>query len=249
LRQACDALHEAHQAGLVHRDLKPPNIFAAYRGARFDVAKLLDFGLVKPMKDEGSPVLTREGAVTGSPLYMAPEQVMRIHEPDARTDIYSMGGIAYFLLSGQPPFVSSDSMTVMVAHARDPVVPPSRIRADIPADLEKVVLQCLEKNPDRRYQNAEGLARALSACQAASSWTAELAAAWWQASEPQVCEGEDHASSPRPALESVDLTQKDGTPPTLAASEVEAVFEPDSSLGTGLSVSVIEDDARPERSR
>ncbi len=149
LRPACDALREAHEAGLIHRDLKPPNIFAAYRGARYDVAKLLDFGLVKPTKDEESPVLTREGMVTGSPLYMAPEQVTRTYAPDARTDIYAMGGIAYFLLTGRPPFASSDSMAVMVAHARDPVVPPSQYRADVPADLEKVVLRCLEKNPKR----------------------------------------------------------------------------------------------------
>jgi serine/threonine-protein kinase len=140
-------------------------------------------------------------------------------------------------------------MAVMVAHARDPVVPPSRIREGIPADLEQVVLRCLEKNPDRRYQNAEGLGQALSACQAASSWTAKLAEAWWQASEPQVCQGGDHPSSPRPVPEAIDLTRKDDTNLTLAASEVEAVLEPDSALETDLSVSVIEDDVRPERSR
>jgi serine/threonine-protein kinase len=249
LQQACEALHEAHQAGLIHRDLKPPNIFAAYRGARYDVAKLLDFGLVKPTKDEGSPVLTREGSVTGSPLYMAPEQVMRTHEPDSRTDIYAMGGIAYFLLSGQPPFVSSDSMVVMVAHARDPVVPPSHIRADIPADLERIVLQCLEKNPDRRFQDAGSLARALSHCQAASTWTAEKAEAWWRETEPLVCQSEDEPASTGPDPDSVDLTRRDETPPTLGASEIGVAAELDSSEGTDLSLSLVEDDRRPERER
>ena len=87
--------------------------------------------------------------MTGSPLYMAPEQIMRTHAADRRTDIYAMGAIAYFLLTGRPPFLGSDSMAVMVAHARDPVVPPSRLRADVPGDLEKVVLRCLEKKPRR----------------------------------------------------------------------------------------------------
>ena len=154
LRQACDALHEAHQMGLIHRDLKPPNIFAAFRGGQCDVAKLLDFGLVKPTRNEASPVVTREGTITGSPLYMAPEQIMQTHQADARTDLYGMGAIAYFLLTGQPPFYSDDPMTVMVAHAHDPVVPPSRLRPEVPDDLEKIVLRCLEKSPGARFQDA-----------------------------------------------------------------------------------------------
>lgn len=249
LSQACDALHEAHRAGLIHRDLKPPNIFAAYRGARYDVAKLLDFGLVKPMKDEDSAVLTREGMVTGSPLYMAPEQVTRSHEPDPRTDIYAMGGIAYFLLVGQPPFVSSDSMAVMIAHARDPIVPPSQVRDDIPNDLEKIVLRCLEKNPEHRFQDAESLARALLACQGAGGWSAEQAEIWWQANEPLAAADTDEKVTMRPGPDSADLTRAETHSPTLGASEVEAVAEPISSEGINRSLSVVEDEARAERTR
>ncbi len=186
LCQACDALREAHQAGLIHRDLKPPNVFSAYRGARYDVAKLLDFGLVKPIYDQESVVSTREGTVTGSPLYMAPEQVMRTHAADRRTDIYAIGAITYFLLTGRPPFLGNDSMAVMVAHARDPVVPPSQLRGDVPGDLEQVVLRCLEKKPEDRYQDAESLSRAFSACADAGTWSAMQAEAWWQEHEPRL---------------------------------------------------------------
>jgi eukaryotic-like serine/threonine-protein kinase len=251
LRQACDALREAHAAGLIHRDLKPPNIFSAYRGARYDVAKLLDFGLVKPIKDEDSPVLTREGTVTGSPLYIAPEQIMRTHAADRRTDIYAMGAIAYFLLTGRPPFLGSDSMAVMVAHARDPVVPPSRLRDDVPGDLEKVVLRCLEKKPQDRYQDAESLARSLSACADASGWSPQQAEAWWQEHEPGVLAREIESAMsdrvPDQAISQSDLTQAEADGPTIGASELEAVSEPSTAGGTDLSLSLGDDETGPER--
>jgi serine/threonine-protein kinase len=247
LRQACDALCEAHQAGLIHRDLKPPNIFAAYRGARYDVAKLLDFGLVKPTRDDDSPVLTREGMVTGSPLYMAPEQITRTHVPDTRTDIYAMGGVAYFLLTGRPPFSSSDSMAVMVAHARDPVVPPSQLRSGVPADLEKVVLRCLEKRPELRFQDAASLAQALAACADAEGWSPEQAEAWWQANEPVVGSSEAEETPEANEPDSADLTRALEPSPTLGASELEVVVEPSSGGATDLSLSLGEDDTRRER--
>ncbi len=253
LCQACDALREAHQAGLIHRDLKPPNIFAAYRGARYDVAKLLDFGLVKPVKEEESAVLTREGTVTGSPLYMAPEQVMRTHAADRRTDIYAMGGIAYYLLTGRPPFLGDDSMAVMISHARDPVEPPSRLRADVPADLEQVVLRCLEKKPENRYQDAESLARAFAACAAAGSWSPVQAEAWWQQHEPRVLVREVEASSTDPlpdsAIPTADLTRVASQAPTFGASELELASEPgrSESEGVELSLSLGEDETRPGR--
>ena len=251
LCQACDALREAHQAGLIHRDLKPPNIFAAYRGARYDVAKLLDFGLVKPIKEEDSPVLTREGTVTGSPLYMAPEQIMRTHAADRRTDIYAMGAIAYFLLTGRPPFLGNDSMAVMVAHARDPVVPPSRLRDDVPGDLEMVVLRCLEKKPEDRYQDAESLALSLSACADGGSWSAVQAEAWWREHESgALVRAVESASSDQvtgPTISLSDLTRADVDAPTFGASVLEAASEPGSSGGIELSLSLGEDETRPER--
>lgn len=184
LRQACEALREAHLAGLIHRDLKPPNLFAAYRGARHDVAKVLDFGLVKSIGDDASPLLTLEGVVTGSPLYMAPELILRDRVPDGRVDVYSLGAVAYFLLTGRPPFLGSDAMAVMMAHAHDTVEPPSRHVPDVPTDLEAVVLRCLRKAPDDRYADVEALSRDLGACRDAGGWTDDVAADWWRRNDP-----------------------------------------------------------------
>ena len=112
---------------------------------------------------------------------MAPEQIMHSHEPDRRTDIYALGAVAYFLLTGGPPFKGDNAMEVMIAHVRDAVTPPSQIRTEIPADLERVVLRCLAKDPADRYQDTPSLADALDACADAASWSPRHAALWWQA--------------------------------------------------------------------
>jgi len=179
LRQTCHALGEAHAAGLIHRDIKPGNIFAAQRGGVYDVAKLLDFGLVKPMADAQTVQLTQIGTIAGSLLYISPEQALGDLTPSQRSDIYSMGAVAYRLLTGQPPFQGKTASRLVVAHARDAVVPPSQLRPDVPADLEQVVLHCLQKDPDDRYQDAASLEAALGACQDAGKWTQERAVAWW----------------------------------------------------------------------
>lgn len=183
LRQTCDALREAHAAGLIHRDIKPGNIFAAQRGGIYDVAKLLDFGLAKPMISSDPIQLTQDGAITGSPLYMSPEQALGENEADARGDIYSLGAVAYYLLTGRPPFEGEKPMRVLLAHAHDAVVVPSRIRSDIPDDLEQVVMRCLAKQPEDRYQNIASLGQALADCEAAADWSREHAARWWHESE------------------------------------------------------------------
>jgi eukaryotic-like serine/threonine-protein kinase len=189
LRQACDALDEAHEAGLVHRDIKPANLMAAYRGGRYDVAKLLDFGLVKTLaEDEKAPHLSREGTVTGSPLYMAPEQIMRSSEPDRRSDIYGLGAVAYFMLTGYPPFQAESPMEVMIAHVRDTVTPPSQRRPEVPADLERIVLRCLAKNPRDRYHDTPSLALDLERCADAVNWSPKHAATWWQDHQGQTLE-------------------------------------------------------------
>jgi eukaryotic-like serine/threonine-protein kinase len=180
LTQTCDALREAHALGLVHRDIKPGNVFAAHRGGVHDVAKLLDFGLAKAAAEAPSAQLTQDGTITGSPLYMSPEQALGESEPDARSDIYSLGALAYFLLVGRPPFDNQNPMRVMVAHAHEEVVPPTRFRPDIPADLEQVVLRSLAKNPDDRFPSAAALGRALDACDSAGEWSREQAANWWE---------------------------------------------------------------------
>ena len=179
LRQTCNALGEAHAAGLIHRDIKPGNIFAAQRGGVYDVAKLLDFGLVKPVADVQAVQLTQMGTIAGSLLYISPEQALGDPTPTERSDIYSMGAVAYRLLTGQPPFQGNTASRLVVAHARDPVMPPSKLEPNVPGDLEQVVLRCLQKDPDKRYQDAASLEADLGACQDAGKWTQQRAAAWW----------------------------------------------------------------------
>ena len=187
LQQVCGALGEAHAAGLVHRDVKPANIYAACRGGRHDVATLLDFGLVKgPALGTGrEPTdVVRSGMIRGTPLYMSPEQITGELVLDHRADLYALGGVAYRLLTGRPPFPRETRGEVLSAHAIEAVVPLRRHRADVPADLEYVVLKCLEKDPNDRYPDAESLAEALAACADATSWNERAAAAWWREHEP-----------------------------------------------------------------
>ena len=186
LRQICQGLREAHGIGLIHRDIKPDNIFVAQRGGLYDVAKLLDFGLVKSVAETPSTRLTQEGAVSGTPLFMSPEQAHGRDDLDARSDIYSLGAVAYAMITGRPPFEGSNPLDVMIAHARDAVAPPSQLQADVPADLERVILRCLAKRPEDRYQSAESMEQALAECSAADQWTQADAARWWQ-ERPGAC--------------------------------------------------------------
>jgi serine/threonine-protein kinase len=184
LRQTCQGLREAHAIGLIHRDIKPGNLFAAQRGGLYDVVKLLDFGLVKAVTEQPSARLTQEGGISGTPLFMSPEQARGLSELDARSDIYSLGAVAYALLAGRPPFDGTNPLDVMMAHVRDDVVPPSKHQAGVPADLERVVLRCLAKNPEDRFQDAESLEQALADCGAADQWTQSQATLWWRQKVP-----------------------------------------------------------------
>jgi serine/threonine-protein kinase len=181
LRQVCGALTEAHAAGLIHRDVKPSNLLACERGGRHDVAKLLDFGLVRtPRRGQGGDTLTQVGSFAGTPAYVSPEQAANQAELDGRSDLYSLGVVAYFLLTGRPPFVYPTVVQTLAAHLGEPVPPPTRFRADVPADLEAVVLRCLEKDPTRRFGDADSLERALGTCACADTWSWDRAARWWR---------------------------------------------------------------------
>jgi serine/threonine-protein kinase len=180
LRQVCGALREAHAIGLIHRDIKPNNVIACERGGVQDVAKLLDFGLVQCMGAARSDSkLTVQGAILGSPPYMSPEQAQGMDQFTERTDVYSVGALAYFLLTGRPPFVRDTAMQTLMAHVYEQVPRPSQLRPDIPPDLEAVVLRCLEKDPARRFQGVEALDEALQECGCAGRWTRQHAADWW----------------------------------------------------------------------
>lgn len=181
LRQSCQALREAHAKGLIHRDIKPANLFAAERGGVYDVTKLLDFGLVRQEFSQSDDAkLTQEGTFSGSPLYMCPEQVKAYDKLDARSDIYSLGAVGYYVLTGRPPFVRDTILDIVVAQARDPAEPPSEVNPAVPNDLEQVILRCLEKRPEDRYPDVVSLDQALANCQCAGKWTEQDARVWWQ---------------------------------------------------------------------
>ena len=179
MKQICDALAEAHGKELIHRDIKPGNIFCAYRGGFFDVAKLLDFGLAKPLTDAKDSDLTQAGSITGSPLYMSPEQSMGSDHVDVRSDIYSLGAVMYYMATGQPPFSYPQPIKVMVAHASEQPKPPRELNPDIPEELEDIILRCLEKQPEDRFQDVKSLKEALLDVPVDIEWTAEDAADWW----------------------------------------------------------------------
>jgi len=180
MRQVCGSLAEAHRLGLVHRDIKPANIHVTILGGRCDVPKVLDFGLVKVENPrDGLTNLTAQFTVSGTPTFMSPEQARGISEVDGRTDLYSLGAILYFMLTGKPPFERESPMATLIAHAGEPVVPPSQLQPGIPADLEAVVMRCLEKSPDARFSSAREMAAALAACACARDWDESDAEEWW----------------------------------------------------------------------
>ncbi|MFO0880397.1 MAG: serine/threonine-protein kinase [Gemmataceae bacterium] len=181
LRQVCAALHEAHGIGLLHRDIKPSNIMACRLGGVHDVAKLLDFGLVQQTRPGPEALrLTSQGAILGSPPFMSPEQAVGRQDLDGRTDIYSIGGVAYFLLTGQPPYVRETAMEMMLAHVYEPLPRPSLLRQGLPDDLEAIITRCMEKKVADRFENIDALDRALAACRDAGHWSEEQAGTWWQ---------------------------------------------------------------------
>lgn len=181
LRQVCAALHEAHAVGFIHRDIKPSNIIICERGGVFDVCKLLDFGLVKAVSAAGTAHLTHEGCLVGTPLYMSPEQATGDVPLDGRSDIYSLGAVAYFLLTGRTVFPHESVLRVLHALLNDPVQPLRTLREDVSDSFQPVVLRCLEKAPEKRFADVASLVAALHECDTGTAWTQAQALEWWLA--------------------------------------------------------------------
>jgi eukaryotic-like serine/threonine-protein kinase len=181
LRQVCSALGEAHAIGLIHRDIKPGNVMICQRGGIADVVKLLDFGLVLPLaKDGDGERLSQSGAISGTPAYMSPEQVDARENLDPRSDIYSLGALAYFALTGESPFAGRSPVKMMAAHLYEQPTPLVRHRPEVAVDLEAIVLRCLAKDPEGRFPDVESLETALAKCQCAGQWSKKDASSWWR---------------------------------------------------------------------
>jgi len=179
--QVAAALSEAHGIGLIHRDIKPANIILTRQGGEPDVAKVVDFGLVKDVRASTDPGLSRTGTIAGTPNYMAPEMILAYHDVDTRSDLYSLGVVAYFLLTGEPVFKGKTAADVCTQHVQSPPVPPSK-RSDkpVPADLERLVLALLAKDPARRPQTAGHVRARLWAGSTVHEWNTDRARRWWR---------------------------------------------------------------------
>jgi eukaryotic-like serine/threonine-protein kinase len=200
LRQICASLGEAHEAGLIHRDVKPANLYVCRYGREVDFIKVLDFGLVKGgagLREEHSDRLTAaDMSPGGTPAFMSPEQALGDGEVDARSDIYAVGCVAYWLLTATLVFKGTTPMETIVLHVhREPEPPSRRTTQPIPGDLERIVLACLAKDPAARPQGADELATALASMPMADHWTPLRARAWWDDHRPAA-----HASPARPVM-------------------------------------------------
>jgi serine/threonine-protein kinase len=179
LRQVCEALAEAHSVGLIHRDIKPANILLSEWGGVSDYAKVVDFGLVKEVNEAEEARLTREDVFAGTLNYLAPETIQGGKAPDPRSDLYALGGVAYFLLTGSPIFEGRPVQVIQSHLNTKPELPSARLGRPLPAKLEALVLECLEKDPNRRPESAQALMDRLSACDDVEPWAAEDARRWW----------------------------------------------------------------------
>ncbi len=182
LKQACLSLAEAHGRGLVHRDIKPSNLVACRMGVAVDFVKVLDFGLVKMTSEEGSDHLnlTSPNVTTGTPAFMAPELALGNRPVDGRADLYALGCVAYWLLTGRTPFEAPTAVAMLMQHVQDDVRAPSAVsELAIPPELDQIVLDCLAKNPDDRPSDANALYRRLAECPLDDPWDRDRAVDWW----------------------------------------------------------------------
>ncbi len=179
LNQVCGSLTEAHHQGLIHRDIKPTNIMLCEHGGLYDVVKVLDFGLVKDIY-QGAPDITLENTLVGTPFYMAPELIADGSAFSPSSDLYALGGVGYYLLSGHHVFEGSSAVEICAMHLHDTPVPPSqRSNQEIPPDLEAIILACLAKKPADRPHSAEEMSAMLVKCADFGVWTREKSQDWW----------------------------------------------------------------------
>jgi len=186
LVDVCESLEEAHRYGLVHRDIKPKNLLLCRLGLQYDYAKVLDFGLVKSLEPSSESLMTLDGTATGTPAYLSPEVAMGETKIDQRADLYSLGCVAYFLLTGQMVFNEPSSTAIAMAHVQKAPVPPrQRTEMPISPNLEAIVMKLLEKEPNNRPRSAQELSRLLRAMPDVPRWTKEQAMSWWQTNLPE----------------------------------------------------------------
>jgi eukaryotic-like serine/threonine-protein kinase len=180
LLRLCAALSEAHAIGLIHRDIKPSNILLCRQAGQVDVVKLVDFGMVQVAPARGDEKLTKPGGFAGTPAYMSPEQAEG-KDVDPRSDLYSLGATAFYLLTGKPPFDGRGTIDVLFAHLYQPAPFLRSLVPDAPADLENIVARCLAKPPAERFATADELRKALEYCTSNEQWSSNQARAWWSA--------------------------------------------------------------------
>lgn len=185
LRQACASLEEAHSNSMIHRDIKPTNLFLCRQGTTYDFCKVLDFGLVKRCIGQEATMLSAAGNATGTPAFMAPE-VTTSTTADGRVDIYGLGCVAYWLLTGCLVFDEPSPTATVIAHIQKAPIPPSiRTEIELPVGLERIVMSCLEKDPARRPESAAALSRMLAGSEGVRAWRHEDAEAWWRINAPE----------------------------------------------------------------
>lgn len=179
LRQVCRSLADAHHHGMIHRDIKPTNIFLCRLGNEYDFVKVLDFGLVKVL-DNNQTQMTAEGATTGTPAYMAPEMVAGNSAVDGRCDLYGLGCVGYWLITGNLVFEEKNATAMMLAHLQKiPVAPSKRSAFAVPACVDRAIMSCLAKDAEQRPAGADVLTRLLESCDDVGSWTPQDAELWW----------------------------------------------------------------------
>ncbi len=185
LRQICGSLGEAHGVGLIHRDIKPANLVLCERGGVGDVVKVLDFGLVKKVDSTSNLGMTSENVLTGTPLYLSPEAIVAPEKVDARSDLYAVGCVGYFLLTGEHVFSGKTLVEICSHHLHTkPTRPSTRAKLEIPTDVEDAILWCLHKEPKDRPPSALALDDRLADCSCAGDWSDAEARKWWELNKP-----------------------------------------------------------------